>query len=58
VGGALDLKSNGQRFDPQSKQLEKNVYLDETLWTPTKIIKKKSLSSDGQVNRATFISCL
>ena len=35
----------------RSPQLEKVGNLDENSWTETKIIKKKSLFSDGQVDR-------
>jgi hypothetical protein len=38
-----------QWFD--HRQLEKVVNLDENSWTPTKIINKRSLCSDGQVDR-------
>ena len=51
-GGALDLWSKGQWFEPRRRQLEKVVNLDENSWTPTKIIKKRSLCSDCQVDRA------
>ena len=41
----------GSVVDREGWQLEKVVNLDENLWTPTKIMKKRSLRSVAQVDR-------
>ena len=43
-GESLDLWSKGQRFEPQHRQHENVINLDENSWSPTKIIRKRSFS--------------